>query len=272
MADQPTIFGNQEVKQETPAQEATETQNQSNPLEDLLREIKREDGTQKYSTVEDALKGQVHAQKTIFDLKNETKEKDSKLSELEQKVAEIDALKAAVEALTQKKDEQTSVKPFSEEDIQKQVSKAMLEVRTKEMSEQNIKTVLTTLNDKFGDKAESEFYSKGQELGYTAEEMNALAASKPKAVFAILGLNGDNSPKQPTINPSTGSLNTAGLKPKSTTYIRSERLNLPTGSGDAHLVAAADDAQKMVNELEARGLSIMDLTRPSNYNKIFKTR
>lgn len=270
MADQPTIFSNQEVKQETPAQEATETQNQSNPLEDLLKEIKREDGTQKYSTVEDALKGQVHAQKTIFDLKNETKEKDSKLTELEQKVAEIDALKAAVEALTQKKDEQTSVKPFSEEDIQKQVFKAMNEARSKEVSEQNIKTVLGTLNEKFGSEAEKKFYSTGQELGFSAEEMNALAASKPKAVFTMLGLNESGGKQAPVFNPSTGSLNTAGLKPKTETAIRRNDKRLPVAATNAELMEQASLAHDMVLELQERGLSVRDLAKPEVFKKIFK--
>src|SRR5690606_16282195 len=170
MADQPSIFNDKEVEKETPSQEVPETPNPESALDTLLKQITREDGSQKYSTVFEALKGLDHAQKTIPGLKNEIKEKDTKLTELEQKVAEIDALKAAVEALTQKKEEQTSTKPFSEEDIQKQVTKAMNEARSKEVSEQNIKTVLGTLNEKFGSEAEKKFYSTGQELGFSAEE------------------------------------------------------------------------------------------------------
>lgn len=270
MADQASIFENKEVKQETPAQEAPDQQNQSSPLEDLLKEIKREDGSQKYATVEDALKGQVHAQKTIFDLKNETKDKDSKMSEYEQKLQELDALKEAVAALTQKKEEQTSTKPFSEEDIQKQVTKAMNEARSKETSEQNIKAVLGTLNEKFGAEAEKTFYSKGQELGFSAEEMNALAASKPKAVFTMLGLNESGGKQAPVFNPSTGSLNTAGLKPKTETAIRRNDKRLPVGATNAELMEQAQLSHDMVLELQERGLSVRDLAKPDVFKKIFK--
>ena len=87
--------------------------------------------------------------------------------------------------------------------------------------------VVSTLTERFGDKAGDEFQAKAQSLGMTKEQLESLSAVSPKAVLAFFGTTA-------TPRPTTGTVNTASFQPKVNVIptimdAGEERINLPAG-------------------------------------------
>lgn len=276
MSDQTSIFGNQPAST-TPDATSQTTSNgqpvvQSQPLENLLSQIKNEKGEPKYKTVEDALTGLMHAQNHIATLVQEKRQVETEINELRPVAEQVKELRQVVERLTSSNSAPTqtvAVQGMSEEKIAELVQNTLNRTQQAQVAKQNLDAVVATVKAKFGDKAEQEFYGKAKELGMSMEEINILASRTPKAALRMLGLE-DTARVQNTSGAPTGTVNTTTFTPNTQTYIGRNSRKIEVGATAQELNEEAAMARKMVEELEQRGMSIDDLTKPSNYFKLFK--
>lgn len=243
----------------------------NNDLDTLLAGIKNERGEQKYKTVNDALKALGHSQAFIPELQSKVKQTEDQMNQAAEKLRELDTLKDTVAKLT----EQLTKRPdapsggLSEDDIAGLVDNRLAAQRAQEAAQRNTQSVIAALQKQFGEKAGDVFYGKAQELGMSQVQINALAASSPQAVLAMFGVTGGVSQKQ-TINPPPSTINTAGFKgtqPKS--WIGREENIKPLGSTTQDMMDQMENAKRMVEEMNEKGISLHDLTNPKNFNKFF---
>ena len=269
MSDQDNLFKDTQEnnKPEDP------TGNPDNTLQDLLKGIVNENGEQKYKNVADALVGLRNAQEFIPTLQKEKRELEGKYAELEEKVSKIDALEASLLEMANKEKgetKETVSEAFNPESITKQVEAVLLQRETKTQQERNLSEVVSAVREQFGDKAEEIFYGKAKELGMTNEEFNALAARNPKLCLKALDISGDGAHKQPSkFSPSGSSINTAGLKESPAPVFTRPEKSVMLGATSQEVTAEAAEALKMVEALHAQGMSVHDLSKPSNYFKMF---
>lgn len=275
MSDQ-TIFGTQnnqadpatQTNQGSPA--APNTQQNANPFADLLNGIRNESGSPKYGTVEDALKGAAHAQAFIDQLKREKAELQAERDRLAGVADKTTELERTVQELIQKSQERTQTgETLTPEQIAELVTRTLTEKETHKSAQENLNTVVSTLQREFGADAEQKFYAKAQELGMTKAEINQLAASKPKAVLTMLGVSGQPAQKQGTTAPQSGSVNTAAFQPKQDSFVGRNKEIVSVGATASELQREAFRAKAMVEELHEQGMSVHDLSDPKIYNKLF---
>ena len=264
MSDQ-TIFEQQNTQ---PVTTATPT-NQNPPVDssaDLLKLIVNEKGEQKYKTIQDAIIGLQHANSHIQTLLNEKRQVEQDVASLRTAAEKVAELERVVSELTKAPPQATpaAIDPIQ---IQELVSQAISETKTKEEQKQNTSVVVNAAKQTFGEKAEELFYSRAQDVGLSREQINSLAASSPQAALKILGLasqSGSPTPTQKTV------MNTTEAVPNQDTFISRNTERLPVGATFQEMRRESDAARKMVDELAAKGMTIDDLTKPSNYFKHFK--
>src|SRR5690554_2704355 len=103
MSDQ-DVFDNKPADQQNQNEEVAPTES-VDPWADKLKSITREDGTPKYSSVDDALKALAESQKFIDTLKGENQELRSREEELSRKATEAEALEEVVRRLKEGSEE-----------------------------------------------------------------------------------------------------------------------------------------------------------------------
>lgn len=264
MSDQ-TIF----EQQNTPPVTTATSTNQNPPVDssaDLLKLIVNEKGEQKYKTIQDAIIGLQHANSHIQTLLNEKRQVEQDVASLRTAAEKVAELERVVSELTKAPPQATpaAIDPIQ---IQELVSQAISETKTKEEQKQNTSVVVNAAKQTFGEKAEELFYSRAQDVGLSREQINSLAASSPQAALKILGLasqSGSLTPTQKTV------MNTTEAVPNQDTFISRNTERLPVGATFQEMRRESDAARKMVDELAAKGMTIDDLTKPSNYFKHFK--
>lgn len=269
MSDPTSLFGTNNP-QETPAIN-TPTPN-ADPVVTMLQSIKNEKGEPKYKTVEDAIKALQHSQSYIPTLTEEKKRMEFELEQLRSQVGKVNELETTVKNLIEKSQSPatTAAPAIDEGKIKELISNSINEVKTREDMDRNAKSVVATVASKFGDKAEEVFYGKAAELGMSKAEINHLAATRPKAVLSLLGIQDTVVPPQSRQQSTQGTaLNTAGVEPTQTTYIGKNTEPVIIGATTQQLRAESDRARKMVDELHAQGKTVHDLTDPKVYFKYF---
>ena len=242
---------------------------QSDPLQDLLLQIKNERGEPKYKTVQDALVGLQHAQTHIQTLLTEKRTVDDELNSLRPTAAKLSELEKVVQQLTQSAPAQPAtpaVQGLSEEQIATLVEQTMTKQQQASVAKQNVATVVESVKKAFGDKAEQVFYDKAKELGMDVASFNTLAARTPAAVLKLLNLDKPATPQQ---FPSTSSVNTSAFEQNTESFIGRNKKSLQVGATHSEIMQSAADAKRMVDEMAQKGMSIDDLTKPSNYFKHF---
>jgi hypothetical protein len=276
MSDQTSIFGsttNSSQDNGTPSGTSTTQPNASpDPLKDLLAQIKNEQGEPKYKTVEDALKGLMHAQGFIQTLTAEKKTVEQELSALRPVAEQVTELRAVVERLTQPStttQQTVEVKGVSEEQVAKLVEATLSRAEQARVAKQNLEAVANAAKTVFGEKAEAEFYGRARELGMSQEEINAMAARTPKAALKLLGIEDKTQAKTGSSAP-TGSINTTDFSHNTQSYIGRNPVKLQVGATVQELQSELQASRKMIDELAAKGMSIDDLTKPSNYFKLIR--
>lgn len=267
MADQ-SIFDNNQNPQATPVT-STSTPSPADKLQDLLSQIKNENGEQKYKTVEDALVGLSHSQAFIKTLREEKSALEAQFNEVKPVAEKVTELERVVLELTKPSQQApTSASPLSEDAVAKLVETTLTKRQQEEIAKKNLTSVVDVVKQEFGDKAEEVFYSKAAEIGLSRAEINSLAARTPQAALKLIGVSGRQSTT--TFKPTTPSVNTAGVTPQQDTYIGRNTKRLEVGATASELMEETRASKQMVEELGAKGLSIDDLTKPSNYFKYFK--
>jgi hypothetical protein len=278
MADQPSIFGSTETNTPTQAQTPPTGSNpvgaqpEANQAFTLLSSIKNERGEQKYSTIEAALEGLRNAQEFIPSLRQQTAEKDQEIERLRKEAERVAELERTLAALTsQPQQNQNTTAPVMDETaLAELVNRTLSQREQKLTAEANVASVVSTLQGVFGADAEAKFYGKAQELGMSVQEMNVLAAKSPKAVLTMLGVQDKaaSKPNQPLT--TQGTVNTAAFTPQSETYIGRNPKGVIVGATSQDIQESMNRAKRMAAELEAKGMSVHDLTNPKVYAQYFK--
>ena len=264
-----------EQSQETPDQKqegqaAPQPTPSSSPFDTMLSGIKNERGEPKYRSVEDGLTALKHSQEHISKLTAERTQLEQELATLRSKVTEIDTLQEAVNKLTQRQQESAPQNQFDEEKVANLVDTRLTLRQQQEAAMINQQSVARTLQEKYGEKARETFYQKGSELGYSADEFEALAASKPKAVLTMLGIVGEATPKSAPNSPVQSKVKTEHFQGQPGSFIGAESERIPLGGGERHYNRILENSRSMVEELREKGMSVDDLTNPANYFKYFK--
>jgi len=274
MSDQDkNIFQSQTTEtQTTPVNSANSGGVQNNDMfADLLNGVKNERGEPKYRDVTEALKGLQHAQTYIPELKQENATLRNQLNELRAQVDKLKAVEDTVQKLTiaQQEPAVTKANVLDEQSVAELINRTLTQKETQAIQKANLSKVTSTLINKFGDKAEKEFYGKASELGMTVEQINALAAQSPQAVFKMLGI--DSVPQQQkTTLPTSTSANTDGFTPQLNTFIGKNEKGFGVGATTQDYLTEAQNSKKLVEELHSKGMSIHDLTNPKVYFNTFK--
>jgi len=275
MSDQDnSIFSNNQ-NQDTPGGNQSSNGNAGTPqnmdeLQTIVSSITNERGEQKYKTVQEALKALVHSQAYIPELSLKVKQQEQELAEAKAAAAKVAELEATIRTFTQESGNQNQPvqSGLTEEQVAALVSNVIDKRTEAEKATANIEAVVSSVKSAFGEKAEEVFYSKASELGMSVQEMNLLAAKNPKAVIKLLGVEAKDV-KQPAFSPNTSSINTGGFEPKKESFIGRNTKLVNIGATSQELQAETQNAKRMVDELNANGQSIDDLTKPSNYFKMF---
>jgi hypothetical protein len=275
MSDPTSIFDtNNPSNQTTPSSPSTVTPPVVNdPLADLLKDIKNDRGEPKYKDPLEALNGLKHAQEFIPQLKSQLTDKEQEIIRLREEVARLKEVESSVAQLTQQQSAPapTATNGITEEQIADLVARTMTKKDNEALQKQNLSTVVSTLQTVLGADAEKTFYAKAAEFGMSQEEINTLAATKPKAVLTMFGITGTPAaPKAANAPSNSGSLNTAAFQPAQESFVGRNPKPALIGATQDDLKQASNRAKAMVEELQRNGLSINDLTNPKIYNKYFK--
>lgn len=135
--------------------------------------------------------------------------------QLRQQVADGVAMKAFLEKLEATK-APVNTPPAPQEGKTEGLSKTDVENilaqnDARRQSKANIDTVKAELTKQFGANFQEKVASKAEELGYSKEEFNALAATRPAAFLALVGKTPSN---EPVLRQPTSSVNTTNLQNK----------------------------------------------------------
>lgn len=209
MADpaEETIFAQEPTQTPTPTEEPKpqEPTSTNDAFADLLASIKAEDGRQKYSDVESALKSLPHANEHISKLEQEMAQLREELG----KRATAEEIMSKLEAQAQPSTETPSEPAVDLSQIEQLVDKRLNSVEQKRIATNNISSVTSKMSEVYGDKAEQVFYSAGQEAGLSPAELNALAAKSPVAALRLVGVDTKTPASIPAKTTST--VNTEAL-------------------------------------------------------------
>lgn len=247
--------------------------NSNQGFADLLGSIKNDRGEPKYKDVKTALEALKHSQEYIPNLKSEKEKADAEMAALKAEVDRLKNIEEVVNRLSEQNEhnKSTPAPVLSEDLVANLVNQTLTQREQAAQKAANVKTVVSTLQASLGAEADKAFYTKAQELGMTAEQINNLAAQSPTAVLKLFGLEGNKNQTPPT-NSTNTSVNTAGFKPSEQSYIGANQKPANVGATTGELREEFSSAKKMVEELHSKGLTMQDLTDPKEYRKIFGNR
>lgn len=263
--------------QATPEQTNSGTGNNTAPSQDsdlvntLLGSIKNENGQPKYGNTGEALKALKHSQEFIPQLQNENATLKRELEQLRMQVEKLKGVEEVVERLASNQtNASTNANTLDEKSIADLVQRTLSQREVEAIQKANVTAVVTSLQGKFGQEAEKSFYAKAQELGMSVQQMNALAATSPQAVLQLFGVQkqGGSTEKMPSSVAS--SVNTTGFETKQDSFVGRNTKRLEIGATDREQREELEASRKMLEELEKSGMSVDDLSKPSNYFKLFR--
>lgn len=191
-----------------------------NVADQLLAGIKNEEGKQKYSNVEEALKGLANAQEFISTLKKEKAELAASLKS-QQQLEEMLLKPQTVE-----------VPPPTVAPSGVTMDAVLLAIEQREaakIASANIDKVKAALDLAFGAEAKKVLSERVNQLGLTPELADNMAAKSPEALLKLL----DVSVKQNASH--TSAVNTAGMTPLP--YPAKEKFDPFKGTGSKTLEA-----------------------------------
>lgn len=172
-----------------------------------LSEIKREDGSQMFDSVEKALESLAHAQRIIPELKNNLKAKEEEVASLSSSLEKAATVEDVISRISNSKQDTNAnprVDSVDEDTIGKLVKEQINSYRQAEIVEANRKQVNEALIAKFGDaeKASLALEAKAKELGVGKEFLASMADKSPKALMAYF-----SNAAGAASNPTTSSVN-----------------------------------------------------------------
>jgi len=268
MSDQ-TIFGNTNPDGNpiTPGGTSTPPNALIDPaIATLLGDIKNERGEPKYKSLHDALVALQHSQTYIPQLTTQIAARDQELVDARAAAARVAELERSVLELTQRSTPPASTTPagLTEEQVAELVTRSLTAREQETIATQNAAQVVASLRNAFGTEAETKYNAQAAEMGISVAELNALAAKSPKVVLKMF-----NVLAAAPVAPTHGTVNTAALQPHQDTFVGRNKKSMLIGATTADLNAEREASNKMVAELEAKGMSVYDLTDPKQYAKYF---
>jgi len=188
MPDPVDVFGtnNNETTQETPEQSKPQS---VDVFSDQLKNIKAEDGRQKYDTVEKALEALTHSQTMIPTLQTQVSTQEQEITQLREELAKSKGAQELVDSLTNHQQEGQQGNPsetqFGEAEVARMLEATLDKREQVQVQTTNAGKVQTALVNAFGDKAQEVVQAKAKELNTTPEALGALSATSPDMVLAL---------------------------------------------------------------------------------------
>ncbi len=171
--------------------------NEGKKADQLLADLKNEDGTQKYKTLEDALKAAAHAQDHITKIEGEN-------AELKEKGNASDKLDELLKAVKESKgsgDGEKIPPTMNPEDVLSIVKEYFDDTKAADSRQGNIDTVVKAFKDRYGKDAKEKLYGKADDLGFSRKEINSMIAENPNAALKVLGIEAkQKEPKDTLVN------------------------------------------------------------------------
>jgi hypothetical protein len=179
--------------------EATPPVRSDDPFSDKLKQIKNEQGEQKYKDIDTALEALKASQEYIKELKAKTdataQEKEALRAELD-KMGSIDDFVKRISptATPEVKDEATPPvnTGLSEEKVAQLIQQQLQSEKQVSQQEKNLDSVVKELSGVYGDKVAEHIKQRAEELSTTPAELKELAKRNPK--LALVALKGDAKP------------------------------------------------------------------------------
>lgn len=173
--------------QETPAKPEAPTE--GNMFSDQLSQITNENGAPKYDDVGKALEALKHSQNYIPEIKGQLEAKDAELVALKAELEKRESVEDVVKRLTERQQtppvETPQATGLGQDDVVGLVQKVLQQNSQENVLATNMQEVLTTMQTKFGDKAQEVISSKAAELGTQPSELQKMAQSNPKVFLAL---------------------------------------------------------------------------------------
>lgn len=195
---------------------------------------------EKFKTQEDLERAKAQSDLYIQSL---IQQKDELRQDLLAAKAEIDKGKALEELIDQLKAQglaSSETPPANEDDktppampnLDEFFSKKYQETKALERAEENVKTVMAKLKEKFGNQYTKILSEQTEQLGLTTEDVNALARKSPEAFFRTMGLNERQSTSVTNIAPPRNQIMNSNFAPATTdrtwAYYEKMRAENPT--------------------------------------------
>ena len=173
----------------------------------------------KFKDPEDLAKGKAHSDAFIYRLQKETEELRKELNtriKLEEFMDRMNsqntdgAHQATQTAGTGNQTNGTASNATSPDDIESLIEQRLAQREAEKTQKQNVEIARSRLVEMFGDNYQAELEARTNSLGLTKEFVANLAKTQPKALFALLGLEGQQKKDDSVFTPR-GSVNTSGL-------------------------------------------------------------
>jgi hypothetical protein len=260
MSDQDNMFGNDQAQ----GGEATSPAAQPSELDTLLANIKNERGEQKYQTPQAALGALEHAQQFIPTLQGELETSKATIAELQEELTRRKSVEEAIENLQPAApapavnpqpglDQQAAAQLFTQLQEQREIQLAQ---------DQNAKSVVSAMKEKYGDNADKVFYGKGAELGMDASQLNTLAATSPKAVLELFD---KVEASAPTVTQGSETIGISQQEKPSSFRRDPEAGSVLFGSTTQGIMEEARAAKKLAEELNAKGEDVHMYADPKRF-------
>lgn len=202
MTDQATATPSDTTDPVEPAQNPPQ-----NAYEDLLTTITRDDGTQKYDSVDKALQSINPAQEHLSKVEQENAQLKEELAKRSNSEDILNQIVSATKTPT--KEAPPVSQGMDEEAINQIVTNALINQSKRDAEETNRTTVAKAISKEYGEKSSEVYRSKLEEIGISSDAMSDLIVKSPNAALNLLGINGQSKQVTPKIQ---GSVNTEALK------------------------------------------------------------
>jgi len=244
MVDQTTIF------EETPAAQPTSEPAKSDvkpsmfSIPDTVKDLIG-DG-KKYSDIAKALESIPHAQSHIDTIQQENREMRERLRALEEQMNKAKTAEEIINEMKAQQGQTGNPSPSLDKDAVINLVRAVnAEERTQEQKRNNLKSVQSSLDSKFGEKRDQIIAAKANEMGVDLGFMKSLAETSPKAFLSFFSVG-----SQEQIPSKTHS----GIKMESITNVNQS--NVPPKPTKSVLFGATTD--ELVSEWRRAGQLVQE--------------
>lgn len=241
-------------------------------IEDMLKGITREDGSQKYQSAEDALKALSHSQEHIKRLEADLakyREEQQKLNSEYQKDRDVlSEFKNQFES-SMKQEQSQAVSPVDPEQLmnkaREEALKALEEQKIKDAQQANLNHVISSLKTTYGSNWGDALSSRLNELGMTVDMFRANVFASPQAALALVSPK-VSQPTNPTISTYSALSQQVDNSQSDAKYGKSEI----TGRDYPDLEKLFHETADLILEADKEGFDyVTEMSKPHNFERHF---